>query len=98
LVPALQRFKAVEHLMMCKRAAEELERIADDIRSTLEHYRSIHSALTIAIESVTCCAERALLKRRTFDMEQIMRGLWRVARKHLHEVESMPTLNDTEDT
>jgi 2-phospho-L-lactate transferase/gluconeogenesis factor (CofD/UPF0052 family) len=95
-VPALQRYKAVEHLMMCTRAAEELERIADDIRSTLEHYRGIHSALSLAVKSVTCCAERALLKRKTFDMEQIMKGVWHVARKHLHEVESMPTLNETE--
>lgn len=93
-MPAVQRWKAVEHLMLCDRAAEELGRIADDISSTLQHYTVLHNSLSQAVFGLSSTAERALLKRRIVDMEFIMTGIWQVANKHLDNVVPMPSFRD----
>ena len=79
--------------MLCHRAAEEVERITDDVRLTLQHYKNLHYTLSHAMLSVTAPAEHTRLKREILSIEIIMKGIWSVACKHLI-VEGMPSLND----
>lgn len=90
----MQRWKAVEHLLLYERAAEELLRIVDDIKSTLEHYKVLHHTFSQAVFSVTHTTEQALLKRKILEMEVIIKSIWKVACKYVDNVEPIPSFMD----
>jgi hypothetical protein len=58
-VPVSEKWRAVDQLMIGQRAVEEMQRVGDDIASTVTHFLNLHEALTSAANN-TCVATRAL--------------------------------------
>lgn len=84
--------------MMCDRAVEEMQRVKDDISSTLGHFSGLFNALAVAA-TLACTGKRALLLRKLHELHIIMRGVWRVADKHLSDVPPLPAFHiDVDET
>jgi hypothetical protein len=83
------------NMLLCDRAAEELERINDNIKSTLQHYSVLHKTILQAMCSLSReTREKALITRRIIGMELVMKNIWKVACKHVDNTESMPSVMD----
>jgi hypothetical protein len=66
-----------------------MQRVRDDISSTVTHFLNLHEALTSAANN-TCVATRALLFKKTDELIGQMTDIWQVARKHLSECPPLP--------
>lgn len=92
-VPAAQRLQAVINLHMRERAAEEAERIKDDLRNCMLHFVQLHAGLANAINASASAAFRALLHFRVTHIELVMKDIWKVALGHVFDVPDMPLLD-----
>lgn len=89
-MPPSAKLKALEVIDLCDRAAEEKDRIATDIKSTVNHYLKLHTSLSSAAVAEQNIAERARVLRKLFKVEQLMPELWHVAEKH--EISELPLM------
>jgi hypothetical protein len=90
-IPVSEKWRAVEQLMLCERAVEEIERVKNDILATVRQLLSTNSALS-ATASDACSLKRSLILRRQNDLHNQMRAVWQVAFKYLNEVPPLPTM------
>ena len=82
--------QAVTNLHLCDRAAEEVQRVRDDMQCAMSNLITLHNGLTAALRGSTSIAVRALLHRRTAEIEIVMKNIWKAAAGHLIDIPDMP--------
>ena len=98
VIPTAERWKAVDQLMLCDRATEEMQRVKDDIASSLVYFSRLHDAMTSAATDARVTT-RALILRKLHELHTVMKSVWQVANKHLENVPLLPGVDfDFNDT
>ena len=92
VIPTAERWKAVDQLMLCDRATEEMQRVKDDIASSLVYFSRLHDAMTSAATDARVTT-RALILRKLHELHTVMKSVWQVANKHLENVPLLPGID-----
>lgn len=92
VIPAVERARVVEQLMLYDRAAIESERIKDDILLTLEHFFATHACFVQAITRESRAGHKALLIKNLLQLRYVMLEICQVAKKNSINVIDMPAM------
>ena len=80
------KYEIVNLWNLCDRAAEELQRVNDNIITAAENFTNLHSTLQQAIDKAPTRNLRALILRKTFQLQNLMSNIWHVASKYNREI------------
>jgi len=91
-VPVSTQWKAINLLQLRDRAAEEEQRIIDDMKCAVDHFHDAHSNLMTIAESAGNASLQSLTYKYIIRLESTMSDLWQVACKYITDLPKLPSM------